>query len=141
MNQKTKKNKKIINKENKMSAENQNLEEINIPNEEQKKETREYEKSDKPFKEEGEDRQKENQKAPGNPELEKTFDENPYNREIISQDKEGSESEDPDEQYSDENKEKGVAKDMNNREREAEKIQENEDTKNDDREIELNRKL
>lgn len=52
-----------------------------------------------------------------------------------------SENENPDEQFSDENNEKGVAKDVNNREREAEKIQEEEDKKNDEREIELNKKL
>jgi hypothetical protein len=100
----------------------------NLLNEEQRDENRAYDKNDKPFTD-AED-------VPGNPELEKTFDEDED-----SEDLENEDTEDPDEQYSDENGEKGISKDTNNREREAEKIQENEDTKNDNREINLNKKL
>ncbi len=74
---------------------------------------------------------------PGNARLEKTFDDDKKRKENDV----SSENENPDEQFSDENNEKGVAKDVNNRERDAEKIQEEEDTKNDEREIELNKKL
>jgi hypothetical protein len=74
---------------------------------------------------------------PGIARLEKTFDDEKKRKENDV----SNESENPDEQFSDENKEKGIAKDMNNREREAEKIQEEEQIKNEKREIELNKKL
>ncbi|MBS1493779.1 MAG: hypothetical protein JST55_09720 [Bacteroidetes bacterium] len=121
-----------------METENKNTQSDNLLNKDEQKEKRDYEKKDKPFSE--------TVKEPGNPSLEKTFDEEKKHHEhkIMShkkEDKARESSDEFDEQYSDENKEHGIAKDMNNREREAEKIQEEEDTKNDNREIELNKKL
>lgn len=55
---------------------------------------------------------------PGNARLEKTFDDDKKRKENDV----SSENENPDEQFSDENNEKGVAKDVNNGERDAEKI-------------------
>ncbi len=87
-------------------------------------------------------------KEPGNPHLEKTFDgkiedtkQDSTKQDNTEQDIIKKKSLDPDELFPDKNDEKGIAKDMNNRERDAEKIQMNEDKKNDDMEIELNKKV
>jgi len=118
-------------------------------NEEGQNEKRNYEKSDKPFTEgkhtdnsgdnSNGDREKktqiEGERYGNNDNPDKKLNKEQY------KEAENSAGKNPDEEYSDDNKEKGIAKDMNNREREAEKIQENEDTKNDEREIELNKEL
>ncbi|MBN8570673.1 MAG: hypothetical protein J0M18_13690 [Ignavibacteria bacterium] len=134
-----------MNEQNKNPVSNQETgrekQEVNVLDKSEKREDRDYEKSDKPFSEDdGKDRQNDHDTKgePGNARLEKTFDENSLD---------AGDAEEPDEQYSDENGEKGVAKDTNNRERdgeknqeiEAERIQKKEDIENKNREIELNR--